>query len=554
VESTVPLDGLMSTKERDFELPGRSVVLGTRCMAATSHPLATATALDILRRGGNAVDAAVAAAAVLGVVEPTQTGIGGDCFALYMPKGQGIPLAINGSGWAPRAAATEWFIERGISAIDPASPHSVTVPGAVSAWECLARDHGTLGIDRLLAPAIRAAEEGYPVTERVARDWRRQTAKLARPGAASVFLHDGAPPVAGALHRQPKLAKALRAIAKEGAQAFYGGWIAEDLVACLKDLGGLHTVDDFAAFQPEYVAPIRAAYRGYDIWECPPNGQGLTPLLMARMLERYDIGALQVTGGQRLHLLAEIARVAYGVRDSVIGDPRAVISDSSSISNDSCAGAVDRLLADRYIDTLVARVAGETRIAHVEPPSGPAHRDTVFLTVVDRDLNTIAFINSIFDDFGSGIVAPASGIVLHNRGSGFVVEPGHPNTIAGHKRPLHTIIPALLTRNNRAVLPFGVTGGHFQPIGQMQLLSNLIDHGMSLQQAIDQPRIFARGNLFEVERLIPRTSLEALGRLGHSVTYAENPLGTAQAIRIDWESGVLHGGADGRRDGVALGW
>lgn len=538
----MPLDGLMPIKERDFELPGRSVALGTRCMAATSHPLATATALDILRQGGNAVDAAVAAAAMLGVVEPTQTGIGGDCFALYLQKGKGSPLAINGSGWAPRAADTGWFIERGISAIDPTSPHSVTVPGAVSAWERLATDHGTLGIGQLLAPAIRAAEQGYPVTERVARDWRRQTAKLARPGAASVFLRDGAPPAAGALHRQPKLAETLRTIATEGAQAFYRGWIAEDLVTCLRDLGGLHTLDDFAAFQPEYVAPIRAPYRGYDIWECPPNGQGLTPLLMARMLERYDIGALPVTGSERLHLLAEIARLAYGVRDAVIGDPRAG------------AGGADPLLADRHINTLVSRLSGETRIAHVAPPAGPAHRDTVFLTVVDRDLNTIAFINSIFDDFGSGIVAPASGIVLHNRGSGFVIDPGHPNTIAGHKRPLHTIIPALLTRNDRAVLPFGVTGGHFQPIGQMQLLSNLIDHGMSLQQAIDQPRIFARGDLFEVERLVPRASLEALGRLGHSVTYAQNPLGTAQAIRIDWESGVLHGGADGRRDGVALGW
>lgn len=558
----MPLDALMPIKERDFELPGRSVALGTRCMAATSHPLATATALHILRQGGNAVDAAVAAAAMLGVVEPTQTGIGGDCFALYLPRGKGTPLAINGSGWAPRAAATGWFIERGISAIDPASPHSVTVPGAVSAWECLARDHGTLGISHLLAPAILAAEEGYPVTERVARDWRRQTAKLASPGAADVFLQSGAPPAAGALHRQPKLAKALRSIASEGAQAFYRGWIAEDLVACLKGLGGLHTLDDFAEFQPEYVAPIRAAYRGYDIWECPPNGQGLTPLLMARMLERYDIGALPVAGNQRLHLFAEIARLAYGVRDTIIGDPRAGIGGTRDSTGQTRAhaaasagaGAVEPLLADRHIDALVARVAADTRIVHTAPPAGPAHRDTVFLTVVDRDLNTIAFINSIFDDFGSGIVAPASGIVLHNRGSGFVVEPGHPNTIAGHKRPLHTIIPALLTRNGRAVLPFGVTGGHFQPIGQMQLLSNLIDHGMSLQQAIDQPRIFARGDLFEVERLIPKTSLRALARQGHRVTYAENPLGTAQAIRIDWESGILHGGADGRRDGVALGW
>jgi len=529
--------------ERDFQMPGRSEALATRCMAATSHPLATWTALDILRDGGNAVDAAVAAVAVLGVVEPTQTGIGGDCFALYMPGGKGTIRALNGSGWTAKAAETDWYLERGIFAIDPSSPHAVTVPGAVAAWGRLLADHGTFSLDRVLAPAIRAADEGYPVAERLARDWRRQTAKLAaRPTAASIFLKDGAAPATGSLHRQPKLAQALRAIAKQGAAAFYQGWIAEDIVSCLRDLGGTHTLEDFSAFKPEYVDPIHASYRGYDIWECPPNGQGLVPLLMARMLERFDIGSLAPTGAERLHLLAEVGRLAYSVRDAVIGDPRTA----------SCA--VDRLLSDQYTNALAQRVSPSFRSTNLAAPFGPAHRDTVFLSVVDRDLNTIALINSIFDDFGSGIVTPESGIVLHNRGAGFVVEPGHVNTIAGHKRPLHTIIPALATRNGRAVMSFGVTGAHFQPIGQIQLLSNVIDHGMSLQRAIDQPRIFARGNFFEVETSIPRHAIDRLIAMGHPVVAADNPLGTAQAIRIDWETGVLHGGADGRRDGVALGW
>ncbi len=537
------LDGAMPLRGRDFERPGRSEALGTHCMAATSHPLATWTALQILREGGNAVDAAVAAAALLGVVEPTQTGIGGDCFVLYMPRGTGTIHALNGSGWAPRAASTDWFLDQGLTAIDSASPHSVTVPGAVAAWERLARDYGNFGFDRLLAPAISAADEGYAVTERLARDWERQIAKLAfSPDAASVFLTDGVAPAAGTLHRQPRLAQALRSIAERGATAYYNGWIAEDIVGCLRARGGLHTLEDFAEFEPEYVSPIRAAYRGYDIWECPPNGQGVTPLLIARMLERFDIGALDFSGAPRMHLLAEIARLSYAVRDAVVGDPRAT------------PVPVDEFLCDPHTSKMARRYSAARRIADLAPPFGPNHRDTVFLTIVDRDQNAIAFINSIFDDFGSGIVTPAAGILLHNRGSGFVVERNHPNTIAGRKRPLHTIMPALLTRDGRAVMSFGVTGGHFQPMGQILLLSNLIDHGMSLQQAIDQPRFFARGDTFEVEQAIPRKTVEDLRALGHPVVAAENPLGTAQAIRIDWESGVLHGGADGRRDGVALGW
>lgn len=537
------LDGLNPLRGRDFEKPGRSEALGTQCMAATSHPLATWTALQILSEGGNAVDAAVAAAALLGVVEPTQTGIGGDCFVLYMPRGTGTIRALNGSGWAPSAANTDWFLEQGFAAIDSASPHAVTVPGAVAAWERLARDHGNFGLDRLLAPAIRAADEGYAVTERLARDWEMQIAKLAAsPEAASVFLTQGAAPAAGTIHRQPRLAQALRSIAERGAAVYYSGWIAEDIVSCLRARGGLHTLADFAEFEPEYVSPIRAAYRGYDIWECPPNGQGVTPLIIARILENFNIGALDLNGAPRLHLLAEIARLGYSVRDAMVGDPRAG------------PVAVDEILSDRYTAALAQRCSASERLAELAPPSGPNHRDTVFLTVVDRDRNAIAFINSIFDDFGSGIVTPAAGIVLHNRGSGFVVERGHPNTIAGRKRPLHTIMPALLTREGRAVMSFGVTGGHFQPMGQILLLSNLIDHGMSLQQAIDQPRFFARGDVFEVEQAIPRHTVEGLRALGHPVVGAANPLGTAQAIRIDWESGVLHGGADGRRDGVALGW
>ncbi len=539
----MPRPAALPRYERDFEAPGRSMALGTECMAATSHPLGTLTALEILRAGGNAIDAAVAAAAVLGVVEPTQTGIGGDCFALYMPGGKGRIHAINGSGWAAKAASGERLRAEGLTTIAPTSPHAVTVPGAVATWARLVAEHGRLGLAELLAPAIRVAADGYPVSERLARDWRRQVAKLAaNDTAAALFLLDGAAPLAGERHRQTRLAAALRTIAAGGADAFYRGPITEDLVATITGAGGLLTHEDFAEFVPEFVEPITATYRGHQLWECPPNGQGLTPLLIAQILEHFDLSALGPLSAERLHLIAEASRVGYAARDALLGDPRAAPVPLAALFD---AANVQRLAG------LIRR---DARLPNLPPPLGPHHRDTVYLTVVDRDRNVVSFINSIFDDFGSGLVTPEYGIVLHNRGSGFVLERGHPNELAGRKRPLHTIIPAILTRDSRAVLAFGVTGGQFQPAGQIELLSNVLDHDLPLQAAIDLPRIFARGDSFEVEARIPGATLAALGALGHRISRAENPLGTAQAIRIDWERGVLHGGADARRDGLALGW
>ena len=286
---------------RSFELPGRSEALGTRGMAATSHPLATLAALDVLRKGGNAIDAAVAAMALLGVVEPTQTGIGGDCFALLMRRGEGEVVALNGSGWAPQAASIDFYESHGIAAIETESAHAVSVPGAVASWARLIADHGTMEFAALLQPAIEAAERGYPVTERVARDWAKQVGKLRRnPAAANAFLFNGAPPQPGTIHRQPALAAALRSIAAEGPDAFYRGWIARDMVDSLRALGGLHTLDDFASFAPEYVDPISVGYRGYRLWECPPNGQGIAPLLMAKALEGFNLASLASRLGRAL--------------------------------------------------------------------------------------------------------------------------------------------------------------------------------------------------------------------------------------------------------------
>ena len=528
---------------RDFERPGRSEALGTRAMAATSHPLATLAALDVMRGGGNAIDAAVAAIALLCVVEPTQTGIGGDCFALLMRGGHGKVIGLNGSGWAPEAASLPAFEELGIAAIATESAHAVTVPGAVAAWARLLADHGTRGLDSLLQPAIAAAQDGYPVSERVARDWAKQVDKLRRNAAsANTFLIDGAAPTPGTVHRQPQLAAALRSIAQDGPAAFYSGWIARDMVATLRALGGLHRLEDFSGFEPEYVEPICAGYRGFALWQCPPNGQGLASLIMARTLDGIDLKQWGPHSAERYHCLAEVARLAYAERDAFIGDPR------------SGPVPVEALLSTERAAKRRASIDSARRLGDLTPACLPEHRDTTFVAVVDGDRNAVALINSIFDDFGSGITTPESGIILHNRAGGFVLERGHPNAIAGRKRPLQTIIPAMLTKGDRAVMPFGVTGGHFQPIGQMQMLSNVLDYGMGIQAAIDEPRIFARGDSFDVEGSVAEEAIAGLRARGHAVRRAENPLGTAQAIWIDWERGLLRGGADGRRDGIALGW
>jgi gamma-glutamyltranspeptidase / glutathione hydrolase len=528
---------------RDFERSGRSEALATRGMAATSHPSATIAALDVLRSGGNAFDAAVAAVALLSVIEPTQTGIGGDCFALLMRGGQGKVIALNGSGWAPAAANVDFYESHGIGAIEVESAHAVSVPGAVASWDRLVSDYGTMGLSALLQPAIESAEHGYPVTERVACDWAKQADKLRRnPAAAQAFLFDGAPPQPGTIHRQPALAAALRSIAADGSDAFYRGWIAHDMVETLRAFGGLHTLEDFSSFEPEYVEPNRVNYRDCELWECPPNGQGAVPLAIAKALDGYDLSSWSHDSVERYHVMAEISRQAFADRDCFIGDPR------------SGGGQIKELLSEKRAEGLRARISFDRRLTDLAPVPFPEHRDTAFLTVVDKDRNTLALINSIFDDFGCGIVSPRSGVIFHNRASGFVLTRGHPNAIAPRKRPLNTIIPAMLTRGGKAVMPFGVTGGHFQPIGQIQIMTNVLDYGMGIQESIDQPRIFARGDSFQVERTVSAPAIDGLRRLGHNVTFAENPLGTAQAIWIDWNRGLLRGAADGRRDGVALGY
>ena len=526
---------------RDFALPGRSVAYGESGMAATSHPAATLTALDVLRAGGNAIDAAVAAVAVQGVVEPAMTGIGGDCFVLLAPSGGGV-VALNGSGRAPAAASAERLREQGVSDLD-ATAHCVTVPGAVDAWARLLAAHGSRGLDELLQPAIRYADEGFVVTPRVAYDWARAGERLLRSAAGRVFyLPDDHAPTAGQKVRLPALAGTLRRIAAHGPEAFYRGELAERMVAFLNEAGGLHSVDDFATAAGEFVEPISTTYSGYQIYQCPPSGQGVIVLLMLNILKGFELAALDPDGAERLHLQAEATRLAYRDRDAWLADPA------------QAEVPLARLLDEGYAAGLRRAIDPERAMAALPPSPLPAHADTVYLTVVDRDRNAVSFINSIYDSFGSGLVCPETGVLFHNRGSCFSLDPQHPNAIAPGKRPLHTIIPALAMQDGRPAIAFGVMGGHYQPVGQVQVLTSVLDFGLDPQEALDAPRSFAYGGELQLELGVPAATAEALRRRGHRVVPAGRPLGGGQMIMIDHQRGVLRGASDPRKDGLALGY
>ena len=528
---------------RNLELPGRSPVLGTAGMAATSHPLATAAALNVLQSGGNAMDAAVAACAVQCVVAPQSTGIGGDCFVLYSPQGGDGIIAYNGSGRAPAAATPEWFTENGIEEIGEHSAHAVTVPGAIDAWCRLIEDHGTMSLGELLQPAIRYARHGHPVHDRVALDWKRDQGILEKdPTARRIYLPGGKAPKAGSLHLQPQLAATLEKIASGGRDAFYTGAVAEDIVGHLQSLGGAHTLDDFAAAAGEYVDPIKASYRGHEVYECPPNGQGVIALLLLNILGPMGLDKLDPLSPERLHLCIEASRLAYAERDAVLSDP------------DQVDVPVEKLLSAEFAAELRDRIIPSQAMDAPTPAALPA-ANTVYLCVVDKDRNAVSFINSLFEAFGSGLVGPESGVLLQNRGFSFNLDPGHANCIAANKRPMHTIIPGMVVKDARTVMPFGVMGGQYQAFGHMYFLTNLFEHGLDLQEAMDLPRLFpALDGPVEIESGMPADTVAGLQAMGHKTAAAAKPIGGAQAIWIDWDEGVLTGASEPRKDGQALGY
>src|SRR6201997_105697 len=527
---------------RSFHLPGRSTVHAMNAMVATSHPLAALTAIEVLRAGGTAADAAVAGAALLSVIEPQSTGIGGDCFALIQPKGEGKIVAYNGSGRAPAAAKVEWYLERNIHAVPLTSAHAVSIPGSVDAWATILRDHGKFGLDRLLQPAIKAAEEGYIVAPRIAFDWTNGFDKLKKgTNTERYLLQHGKPAVAGDVIHQPELGQTLRAIAKGGRDAFYKGAIAEDMVETLRGIGGLAALEDFARHTTETTVPIGTMYKGHDVWQCPPNGPGLTMLVMLNILSHFDLTKFAPMSVERFHLEAEAARVAYMMREQYIGDPAQADVD------------VVRILTREFADEYGTKIRMD-RLLDLPKVSPPMNPSTVYIAVVDKDRNVCSFINSIAHAFGSAIVTNKTGILLQNRAGGFRIQVGHPNCIGPRKRPLHTIIPGLATKNGRSIMPFGVMGGQYQPTGQCHVLTNILDYGCDIQEAIDMPRGLHYEGVYQLEDGVPAATVEGLKKLGHKTTSLVSPLGGGQGIWIGWDKGPLTGGSDPRKDGCALGY
>lgn len=525
---------------RDFHQPGRSTVHALNGMVATSHPLAAKVALDILQAGGNAADAAIAGAVLLGLAEPQMTGIGGDCFVLLKPAGSEDILALNGSGRAPSGLSAQAMRDHGLATVPLRGIESVTLPGAIDAFCTLAESHGKLGIDRLLAPSIRYAEEGIPVAPRVAFDWIEDEAALTGR-ARELYLLSGRVPKAGEVFRSPGQAEVLRRIAAQGRAGFYEGEVAEDMVASLRAAGGCHTPDDFAAVRCDWTVPLSAPYRGAEIVEYPPNGQGATALLLANILSHFDLAALDPTGPDRAHLEAEATKLAYDARNRFLAD-----ADRTA--------RLDHMLSPDTAARLAALIDPRRAMPAAAPLAEAVHRDTVYITVVDRDRMAVSLIYSIFWAFGAGIASERFGILFQNRGAGFSLQQGHPNEAAGGRRPMHTIIPAMLRQGGRVTMPFGVMGGAYQPAGHVRLVSNMLDCGMDVQTAIDTPRSFAAlDGTLQLERGYPDATAARLAEMGHKLTVPEKPIGGAQAIVIGAD-GVLTGGSDPRKDGCALGY
>ncbi len=523
---------------RNFHLPGRSPVMATGGMAATSHPLATQVAVSLLARGGNAVDAALGAAFLLGQCEPPMTGLFGDCFALIKPAGEERIVALNGSGRAPSGLSAGAMREAGHRTVPVHGPEAVTLPGAVDAFCRMSQDWGSLPLADILAPAIGHAERGVPVAPRVAADWASGAGDLT--GAArDHYLKDGEPYAAGDLFRLPGTAEVLRRIAAEGRAGFYEGEVAEDLIDSLRALGGTHTLEDLAATRCDDTDPIGGAYKDIELVEHPPNGQGAAAILMLNILSHFDLADLDPLGAVRAHIEAEATKLAYDARNRILADP-------------DHTARLEHMLSTETARSLAALIRRGSVLPTSLPGAEAVHKDTVYLTVVDGAGMAVSLIYSIFHGFGSGMASDKFGLLFHNRGAGFTLEEGHPNEAGPGKRPMHTIIPGMLRREGRVVMPFGVMGGQYQAAGHARFVTNLVDYGMDPQEALDAPRCFAEGADLRVEDGYGTDVKQALADLGHKVVAPPTAIGGGQAILIGAD-GVLTGASDPRKDGLALG-
>jgi gamma-glutamyltranspeptidase / glutathione hydrolase len=532
------------TNPRRPDAGGRSTVFGTKGAVACEHPTAALIGLRVLDAGGTAADACVAMAAAMVVLSPMQTGMGGDAFVLFYEAETGLVSGIDGSGGAPSEVTVEKLLGMGLQEMPERGGLTVTVPGAVRLWEDAANRFGNQPLARLLEPAWELAENGYPVAEVVARYWEEhQDVLRANDAAVRTFLPAGQPPAAGEIFSQIDLAATLSAVAVDGADAFYGGEIATSIARSVQEAGGFLSEEDLAAHESTFVEPISTEYRGVRVYEMPPPGQGVAALELLNILEGFDLSSLRPTSAERIHLEVEAKKLAFADLHDKIGDPEfwqhARIPTERLISKDYAASLRERISPKRAAEQ------------SLEPASGG---DTTYLCAVDAEGNGCSFINSLYRAFGSGIVAEDTGVCLHNRGKLFRLEPGHPNAIAAGKRPLHTLIPGLATREGALWAVFGVMGAAMQPQGHAQLLVNLLDHGMDPQEAADHPRHRHEDGVLLIEGRVPESEIESLRERGHRVEVKQDymiPAGGAQLVRM-LENGVRACGSDPRKDGCAL--
>ena len=526
------------------------MALGRGGMVCTSQTLASTAGLEMLRRGGNAVDAAVCAAAVLGVVEPFSTGIGGDCFMLIWSAADGTLFGLNGSGRAPAGLSLDTLRARGLNDMPVHGMLPVTIPGAVDAWCEALRRFGSKPIAAVLEPAIAYARAGFAVTEIIAHQWDLivRFGVLQYPDALRTFTTDGRAPQLGECFRIPSLARSMECISAGGAEAFYRGEIAEQIVAFSAANGGVHSLADFAEHRSTWVEPIATDYRGYQLYEIPPNGQGLTALIALNILENFDLQSYPLGSAESMHLRIEAVKLAFADRNRYIADPEhAVVPTVELLSKD-------------YAQGRAALISLEKALKRTTPGKAKVGSDTVYLTAADGAGNVVSLINSLFMPFGSGMVAGDTGIALQNRGFGFVVDPQHPNCVAPRKRPFHTIIPAMLCHDGRPIVSFGVMGGDVQAQGHVQVVSNLIDYDLNIQEALDYPRF----HYLDADRVALETAYDEmlrreLARRGHDVlgeeaVLARGGFGGGQGIMIDPANGCFWGGSDSRKDGCAIGF
>jgi len=525
----------------------RSMVMSNRGIVATSQPLAAQAGVSMLQQGGNAIDAAIATAAALNVVEPMSTGIGGDAFALVYFRRSNELLALNASGRSPYAASLETLRDFGYQKMPESGIHTVTVPGALDGWCLLLDKYGTMSLAEVLAPAIELAEHGFPVTEIIGHTWKVNSNKLQHnASAARAYLMEGRAPEPGEVVVQPDLAGTFKKIADGGRDVFYKGEIAEAVVTCSQQNHGLITMQDLNDHTSTWVTPISCNYRGYDVYECPPNSQGLVVLIALNILEGYDLQSLGHNSIEYLHLLIEALKLAFADANRYIADP-----DFTDIP-------LKVLLSKSYAERRRQLIDMDTARQTVEAGITDTEGDTVYVAVTDKYGNSVSFINSLYQMFGSGIVVEDTGICLQNRGSMFSLDAAHPNCIEPHKRPYHTIIPAMVFKEGNIYLTFGVVGGFMQPQGHIQVLLNIVDFNMGLQTALDAHRFrYIQGNECAFELGISSTVLQELANKGHSIVELDAPysmeFGGGQAIMVNPSTRAIVAGSDPRKDGCAIG-